>query len=137
MPDSTSSLTAPAVPTTTISSYWSARCASSALVSPTAAISLPGPVTSRSKPGSSAGKACSSEARAATRSFTHTFSQWGRLEPDEGGPVTLQQQIAEDLGVKPEIDPAAEAETRIAFLVDYLHASRAKGFVLGISGGQD
>ena len=51
--------------------------------------------------------------------------------------MTLQQQIAEDLGVKPEIDPAAEAETRIAFLVDYLQAARAKGFVLGISGGQD
>lgn len=51
--------------------------------------------------------------------------------------MTLQQQIAEDLGVKPEIDPAAEVEARIAFLVDYLRATGAKGYVLGISGGQD
>lgn len=51
--------------------------------------------------------------------------------------MTLQQQIAEDLGVKPEIDPAGEVEARIAFLVDYLHATGAKGYVLGISGGQD
>lgn len=51
--------------------------------------------------------------------------------------MTMQQQIAEDLGVKPEIDPAREIETRIDFLIDYLRASGAKGFVLGISGGQD
>jgi NAD+ synthase len=51
--------------------------------------------------------------------------------------VTMQQQIADDLGVKPEIDPAQEIQTRIGFLVDYLRASGAKGFVLGISGGQD
>lgn len=51
--------------------------------------------------------------------------------------MTLQQQIAEDLGVQPEIDPAAEVEARIGFLVDYLHATGAKGYVLGISGGQD
>ncbi|MFD5224538.1 ammonia-dependent NAD(+) synthetase [Microbacterium sp. NPDC058342] len=49
----------------------------------------------------------------------------------------MQQQIAEELGVKPEIDPAAEAEARIAFLTDYLRATGARGFVLGISGGQD
>ncbi|MDT0156248.1 ammonia-dependent NAD(+) synthetase [Microbacterium sp. ARD32] len=51
--------------------------------------------------------------------------------------MTLQQQIAEELGVKPEIDAAAEAEARIGFLADYLRATGAKGFVLGISGGQD
>ena len=51
--------------------------------------------------------------------------------------MSIQQQIVDDLGVKPEIDPAGEIETRIGFLVDYLRTSGAKGFVLGISGGQD
>jgi len=51
--------------------------------------------------------------------------------------VSMQQQIAEDLGVRPDIDPATEIEARIGFLVDYLRATGAKGFVLGISGGQD
>ena len=49
----------------------------------------------------------------------------------------IQQQIVEALDVKPEIDPAEEIESRIAFLIDYLKAAGAKGFVLGISGGQD
>ncbi|MFE6735526.1 ammonia-dependent NAD(+) synthetase [Microbacterium sp. NPDC057650] len=49
----------------------------------------------------------------------------------------MQQQIAEALGVKPEIDPRIEIDARIAFLADYLAATGAKGFVLGISGGQD
>jgi NAD+ synthase len=51
--------------------------------------------------------------------------------------VSLQQQIAEDLGVRPEIDPATEVERRIGFLADYLRVTGAAGFVLGISGGQD
>lgn len=51
--------------------------------------------------------------------------------------MTMQQQIIHDLGVQPEIDPATENEKRIGFLVDYLRATGAKGFVLGISGGQD
>jgi NAD+ synthase len=51
--------------------------------------------------------------------------------------VSLQQQIAEALGVKSEIDPEAEVERRVQFLVDYLRATGARGFVLGISGGQD
>ncbi|MGW9627939.1 ammonia-dependent NAD(+) synthetase [Microbacterium sp. NPDC055521] len=51
--------------------------------------------------------------------------------------MSMQQRIIEDLGVKPEIDPAAENEKRIGFLVDYLRATGANGFVLGISGGQD
>ncbi|MVQ42757.1 ammonia-dependent NAD(+) synthetase [Microbacterium sp. MAH-37] len=51
--------------------------------------------------------------------------------------MTMQQQIAEALGVKPEIDPRTEIEARIGFLADYLAATGAKGFVLGISGGQD
>lgn len=52
-------------------------------------------------------------------------------------PVSLQQQISEALGVQPEIDPAAEAERRLQFLADYLRRTGARGFVLGISGGQD
>ncbi|HWK76389.1 MULTISPECIES: ammonia-dependent NAD(+) synthetase [unclassified Microbacterium] len=51
--------------------------------------------------------------------------------------MTLQQQIAQTLGVQPEIDPAAEIERRVQFLVDYLERTGAKGLVLGISGGQD
>lgn len=49
----------------------------------------------------------------------------------------LQLEIIEALAVQPEIDPAAEIERRVTFLVDYLRASHTKGFVLGISGGQD
>lgn len=49
----------------------------------------------------------------------------------------MQQQIAADLGVRPEIVPSEEADARIGFLVDYLRSTGAKGFVLGISGGQD
>lgn len=49
----------------------------------------------------------------------------------------LQQQIIAELGVRPSIDPAAEVEARVGFLGDYLRSTGAKGFVLGISGGQD
>jgi NAD+ synthase len=52
-------------------------------------------------------------------------------------PVSLQKQISEALGVQAEIDPAAEVERRVQFLADYLRTSGARGFVLGISGGQD
>lgn len=48
-----------------------------------------------------------------------------------------QQQIISALGVRPGIDPAAEIERRVSFLADYARATGAKGFVLGISGGQD
>lgn len=51
--------------------------------------------------------------------------------------MTLQQEIAQTLGVHAEIDPAGEVERRVQFLVDYLTKAGAKGFVLGISGGQD
>lgn len=56
---------------------------------------------------------------------------------DNAFPTPLQQQIAAELCVQPKIDPAAEIERRVAFLADYLAASRTTGFVLGISGGQD
>jgi NAD+ synthase len=51
--------------------------------------------------------------------------------------MTLQQEIAQALGVQPEIDPSVEIERRVQFLVDYLAKTGASGFVLGISGGQD
>ena len=50
---------------------------------------------------------------------------------------TSQSDIIETLGAQPSIDPAAELERRVAFLTDYLASTGAKGFVLGISGGQD
>lgn len=49
----------------------------------------------------------------------------------------LQKHIIETLNVKPTIDPAEELRARIDFLKDYLLNSGAKGFTLGISGGQD
>ncbi|WP_460784904.1 ammonia-dependent NAD(+) synthetase [Microbacterium tumbae] len=51
--------------------------------------------------------------------------------------MSLQQEIAQTLGVQPDIDPKAEIERRVQFLVDYLVRTGAHGFVLGISGGQD
>ena len=49
----------------------------------------------------------------------------------------LQQTIIKSLGVRPFIDPEAEVQRRVDFLVDYLRTTGAKGYVLGISGGQD
>lgn len=50
----------------------------------------------------------------------------------------LQRRITQVLGAQPEIDPAAEIERRVAFLADYAAAvPGVRGFVLGISGGQD
>lgn len=49
----------------------------------------------------------------------------------------LQQTIKKALGVRPFIDPEAEVQRRVDFLVDYLRTTGAKGYVLGISGGQD
>ncbi|MBL7286577.1 ammonia-dependent NAD(+) synthetase [Corynebacterium godavarianum] len=49
----------------------------------------------------------------------------------------LQQDIIKALGVRPLIDSEAEVSRRVDFLVDYLTATGANGFVLGISGGQD
>lgn len=49
----------------------------------------------------------------------------------------MQEKIISDLGVKPEINAAEEAERRIQFLADYLISTGAKGYVLGISGGVD
>lgn len=49
----------------------------------------------------------------------------------------LQAQIIQALNVRPQVQPADEIAKRVAFLREYLVASHAKGFVLGISGGQD
>ncbi|HEY1106259.1 MAG TPA: NAD(+) synthase, partial [Agromyces sp.] len=49
----------------------------------------------------------------------------------------LQARIIDELDVVPDIDPAAEVRSRVDFLKDYLRATGARGFVLGISGGQD
>lgn len=48
-----------------------------------------------------------------------------------------QQRIIAELGVRPTINPSEEIERRTAFLANYLGASAATGYVLGISGGQD
>jgi NAD+ synthase len=48
-----------------------------------------------------------------------------------------QAEIIATLGVSPTIDPAAEVERRVRFLVDYLAEAHADGLILGISGGQD
>ena len=50
---------------------------------------------------------------------------------------SVRGRIIADLNVSPEIDPAAEIEARVGFLADYLAATGARGYVLGISGGQD
>ena len=52
--------------------------------------------------------------------------------------TNLQQAIIEELKVKPSIDPKEEIRTSIDFLKEYLKKHPfLKGFVLGISGGQD
>jgi NAD+ synthase len=48
-----------------------------------------------------------------------------------------RQQILAELGVKPVIKPEEEIRQRVGFLKDYLRATPSKGYVLGISGGQD
>ena len=52
-------------------------------------------------------------------------------------PRPLQAHIIDALGVRPRIDTAGEIEARISFLADYLTVTGARGYVLGISGGQD
>jgi NAD+ synthase len=48
-----------------------------------------------------------------------------------------QAAIIAELNVSPTIDPAGEVRRRVDFLKAYLRRSGARGFVLGISGGQD
>ncbi|MDQ0232519.1 ammonia-dependent NAD(+) synthetase [Metabacillus malikii] len=51
--------------------------------------------------------------------------------------MRLQKQIMTDLQVNSTIHPQEEIKKRIAFLKDYVKRTKAKGLVLGISGGQD
>ena len=51
--------------------------------------------------------------------------------------MNLQQKIMSDLNVQPEINPKSEIEKRVKFLKEYAKKAKSKGFVLGISGGQD
>lgn len=49
----------------------------------------------------------------------------------------LQRTIIEEMGVRPEIDPAEEVRRRIDFLSEHVRRSGATSLVLGISGGVD
>lgn len=51
--------------------------------------------------------------------------------------VSLQKKIMEKLHIQPVINAQEELQKRINFLKKYLLQARSKGFVLGISGGQD
>lgn len=50
---------------------------------------------------------------------------------------TKQFEIINELGVQPNIIPPLEIQRRTAFLSHYLSQTGLRGFVLGISGGQD
>ncbi|MEL4162063.1 ammonia-dependent NAD(+) synthetase [Corynebacterium bovis] len=76
-----------------------------------------------------------SDDRGSTGTTGTTASPGG---PGAGAPARpLRKTIIDELGVEPHIDPAAEIERRVTFLTNYLLASHTRGFVLGISGGQD
>ncbi|WP_131741275.1 ammonia-dependent NAD(+) synthetase [Actinomadura roseirufa] len=51
--------------------------------------------------------------------------------------ANLRERILAELGVQATIVPKVEIRRRVDFLKDYLRSTPAKGFVLGISGGQD
>src|SRR5690242_18278783 len=51
--------------------------------------------------------------------------------------ANLRERILAELGVKTTIVPKVEIRQRVDFLKDYLRSTPAKGYVLGISGGQD
>ncbi len=51
--------------------------------------------------------------------------------------MSMQKEIMQKLNVNPMIDPKKEIRERTNFLKEYLVKTKAKGYVLGISGGQD
>ncbi|WP_139313819.1 ammonia-dependent NAD(+) synthetase [Alkalihalobacterium alkalinitrilicum] len=51
--------------------------------------------------------------------------------------MTQQQEIMTALQVNPEVDASVEIRRRVEFLKSYLLHTGMKGYVLGISGGQD
>jgi NAD+ synthase len=61
------------------------------------------------------------------------------LEASQYGAVvaTLRDRIIAELGVQATIEASTEIRRRVEFLKDYLRSTPAKGYVLGISGGQD
>ena len=61
----------------------------------------------------------------------------GVLENRAPGVSGLRASIIAELGVRPSIHAASEVRRRVDFLKAYLLSTPARGFVLGISGGQD
>jgi NAD+ synthase len=51
--------------------------------------------------------------------------------------IPFQEAVIQELGVRPSINVAEEAERRISFLANYLQSSGCTSYVLGISGGID
>lgn len=51
--------------------------------------------------------------------------------------MSMQKTIMKELHIQPQINPEEEIRKRIDFLKEYLLRTQAKGYVLGISGGQD
>lgn len=51
--------------------------------------------------------------------------------------INKQQSIVSEFGVQKTVDPRVEVERRVTFLINKVLEAKAKGFVLGISGGQD
>ncbi len=51
--------------------------------------------------------------------------------------MNMQKRIMEELHIQPEIDAKVEIRNRIRFFKRIRTSTNAKGFVLGISGGQD
>jgi NAD+ synthase len=49
----------------------------------------------------------------------------------------MQKRIMQELHIVSDINPRTEIQRRIQFLKEYLLKTKANGFVLGISGGQD
>ncbi|MEU8575250.1 ammonia-dependent NAD(+) synthetase [Streptomyces asoensis] len=56
---------------------------------------------------------------------------------NESASLTLQQEIARELGVAETFDAEAEIERRVAFLAERLTSTGLSALVLGISGGVD
>src|SRR4051812_36493986 len=51
--------------------------------------------------------------------------------------MSLQQEIIERLGVKPQINSDEEIRKRVDFLKSYILSSRTTGLLIAISGGVD
>jgi NAD+ synthase len=51
--------------------------------------------------------------------------------------ANLRDAILAELGVRPAVDARHEIRQRVGFFKDYLRSTPARGYVLGISGGQD